>query len=70
MPLYEFICQNCAEEFELRVSFSETDQNQECPSCGSKNSKKKISKFASKGTNLLQTSGNGSTDCGGVGRFT
>jgi putative FmdB family regulatory protein len=69
MPLYEFICQNCAEEFELRVSFSQTDLQQECPACGSKNSKKKLSQFSSTAKNTTPP-GNSSPGCGSGGRFT
>ena len=48
MPVYEYICQDCAGEFEKRVSFSEADQTQQCPTCGSSKSKKKLSLFACK----------------------
>lgn len=70
MPVYEYICQTCAGEFERRVSFSETDQVQECPSCGSKNSRKKLSLFASKGTGGDSSPGSASSSCGSSGRFT
>jgi putative FmdB family regulatory protein len=71
MPLYEYICQECTGEFEKRVSFSEADREQECPTCGRTNSRKKLSLFASSGSGQTSSSaGNVSTGCGGGGRFT
>jgi putative FmdB family regulatory protein len=71
MPVYEYICQDCAGEFEKRVSFSEADQMQDCPTCGSKHSKKKISMFASKTTGASTSNASSSSSCGsGGGRFT
>ncbi|MEI8132068.1 MAG: zinc ribbon domain-containing protein [Leptolinea sp.] len=70
MPVYEYICPKCASEFEKRLSFSEADQPQDCPACGSKNNKKKLSLFASSligGSSATSTS---SAGCGGGGRFT
>ena len=34
MPIYEFVCSKCGEEFEDLVPMS--DPSSECPSCGSK----------------------------------
>ncbi|NMB57738.1 MAG: zinc ribbon domain-containing protein [Chloroflexi bacterium] len=69
MPLYEYICQECNNRFEKRVSFSEADDDQECPVCGSSRSKKQISLFAStNGTGSGNVSS--SSSCGGSGRFT
>lgn len=41
MPLYEFICQNCDSEFEMIVSFSDTD-TPACPSCDAENVQRKM----------------------------
>jgi putative FmdB family regulatory protein len=70
MPVYAYICQNCNGEFEKRVGFSDTDQVQECPSCGSKNSRKRLSLFATKNAGIDSSSGIVSSSCGNNGRFT
>ncbi len=36
MPMYEYRCSNCGEEFELLRSMSERDEPSECPKCGSR----------------------------------
>jgi putative FmdB family regulatory protein len=69
MPVYEFVCLDCTATFEKRVAFSEADQQQECPSCGSSRSKKKLSQFSSTGKNT-STTGNSSPGCGSGSRFT
>ena len=44
MPLYEFKCRDCDNNFEELVSFSDLQKNTvECPECSSKNVKKEIS---------------------------
>jgi putative FmdB family regulatory protein len=43
MPLYEYTCLDCGETFDKIVSFSEADKLPLCPSCGEKNTQKKIS---------------------------
>jgi putative FmdB family regulatory protein len=69
MPLYEYQCNDCGDEFEKMVRFSEADQAQPCPTCQSRNTKKKISVFASLGG----SSGGGVSaggSCGSGGGFT
>lgn len=51
MPLYEYNCQDCGEDFDKLVRFSEADQMPECPSCGEINTQKKISAGAVIGVN-------------------
>jgi putative FmdB family regulatory protein len=46
MPLYEYHCKECGEEFEKMVRFSEASQSPECPNCGSKQTHKQISTVA------------------------
>lgn len=71
MPLYEYICQECDNRFEKRVSFSEADNEQECPACGSQKSRKQISLFASTANGSSSNTGYSSGGCGGgSGRFT
>jgi len=43
MPLYEYTCRDCGEDFDKIVRFSEADQMPECPCCGEGNTLKKIS---------------------------
>lgn len=50
MPLYEYHCKDCGNKFEMLVNFSESDKKMKCPECGSENTEKLISGFASYGT--------------------
>lgn len=47
MPLYEYRCDKCGQEFEMNLRFSEADKLPACPKCKKPNAKKKISKVAS-----------------------
>jgi putative FmdB family regulatory protein len=68
MPLYEYQCRQCGEEFEKMVRFSEADKNPVCPTCQSPDTRKKISAFASLGSSL--SGGSVSTSsCGSGGGF-
>jgi putative FmdB family regulatory protein len=46
MPLYEFHCDNCNEDSEILVRYSDWKGTQ-CPRCGSTNLTKNLSVFAS-----------------------
>jgi putative FmdB family regulatory protein len=46
MPIYEYLCNNCSEEFEMLV-FGKKEIG--CPKCSSKDVKKKLSTFAMSG---------------------
>lgn len=46
MPIYEYVCQNCREEFSVFKSINSDDRDLECPKCGSSDIKKKISSFS------------------------
>jgi putative FmdB family regulatory protein len=55
MPLYEFSCRSCGQDFIELVRSISTDLNVSCPGCGSKELQKKISTFtynASESTRL------------------
>lgn len=61
MPLYEFRCTKCGEEFDMLVSLSHPEPLT-CPRCGGKDLEKKISMFASaKGTCSHGGAGKGHT---------
>jgi putative FmdB family regulatory protein len=70
MPIYEYQCSDCGDEFEKMVRFSEADQNPPCPVCQSQNTKKKISSFASIGGLLNGNSLSTGSSCGSSGGFT
>lgn len=62
MPLYEYRCENCGEEFEKLVRVSEADLTQPCPNCGASRTYKKITAAASFG---YASGGGGSLSYGG-----
>ncbi len=49
MPIYEFVCKQCARESELLVPSTEW-KGARCPACGSTRLSKKLSVFAVAGT--------------------
>ncbi len=58
MPIYEFSCSKCGAEFEELVlgSKAEAISRIECPTCGSRSVKKKVSIFASGSKGSTSTS--------------
>ena len=48
MPLFEFQCTDCKDEFEELVRSSAAVTEVKCPHCGSQQVKRKLSLFASK----------------------
>jgi putative FmdB family regulatory protein len=46
MPIYEYQCTSCSEEFQSLVMKKAEEQNLPCPRCGSKRKKKLISRVA------------------------
>ncbi len=64
MPIYEYNCENCGDDFECIVF--RTDEPVECPKCGNKGPKKKMSTFGfSTGDKLKlpSSSGSGCSGC-------
>ena len=53
MPVYEYFCQQCKTEFELRLSLSEYDRPKLCPKCHS-SAQRLISSFACKNGGNIQ----------------
>lgn len=45
MPNYEFACEDCGNQFEVRMKISERDDSQKCPSCGSDKVKRSYGSF-------------------------
>jgi putative FmdB family regulatory protein len=68
MPLYVYHCNECGDDFEKMVRFSEADLVQPCPDCQSQDTKKKISAVASFSA-TLGSSSNSSSSCGSRGGF-
>jgi len=66
MPIYEYICLDCKQEYEILRSFNESDQPLHCDKCDSDNVKRKLSVFyaQSGGSTISGTSG-GCSSCGG-----
>lgn len=51
MPIYEYVCKECGTEFEKMVRLSQSEGvvgAPECPRCGSDQTQKQISNFASR----------------------
>ena len=67
MPIYEFICEECFEEFEELVGFSQSEINFNCPSCSSELIRKKISSFAAHSSGGWRESSMSSSNCGPSG---
>ncbi len=64
MPIYEYVCKNCGNKFELIRFASDDDNDIECPGCGEKKAEKVVSSPAG-----LQGSGQ-SCSGGGTSPFT
>jgi len=76
MALYEYKCAGCEDRFDVMRPMSEADEPAACPECGSTESRRVISNFASitPGASALSTnpvmdarmaSGGGGGCCGG-----
>ncbi len=64
MPIYEYNCQNCGDDFECLVFRS--DEAVECPKCGNDRPKKKMSTFGfSTGSGSKFTSSGAGGGCSG-----
>ncbi len=70
MPLYEYQCDGCHEEFEKIVRFAEADLVPACPTCGSHETHKKISISATIGGASSGSATASNSSCGSGGGFT
>ena len=48
MPLYEYRCEACQEQFELKQSIHDRAEDAACPKCKAKKATRLLSSFASK----------------------
>jgi putative FmdB family regulatory protein len=68
VPIYEYKCDQCGEEYEALVMGSA--DSVECPQCGSKKKERLLSCFSSSGKGLGSLAGDAaasSSGCGGSG---
>ena len=78
MPLYEYRCTSCDEEFEEIVKMNTPAETVPCPKCGRHQSERKISLFASRtgmgggatGTRASSYAAPSTGGCGGSSGFT
>ncbi len=66
MPIYEFDCVDCNNDFQKLVHRISAIDEVTCPDCGSPNIKKKLSIFSSKiasTSSVASTSSNSSASC-------
>lgn len=65
MPIYEYICEKCENEFEMLVFRNDEPS---CPSCGAKNPTKKMSSFGfSVGSRYTSSSTGAGSSCASCG---
>jgi putative FmdB family regulatory protein len=43
MPIYEYTCRSCGEDFDALRTVNDLDSEVECPKCSEKNASRKIS---------------------------
>lgn len=48
MPIYDYRCKKCREEFEQYRGINDSDADVACPGCGEKNPQRVLSSFYSK----------------------
>jgi len=60
MPLYEYKCEQCGQQFESYRRLSDAGKEEQCPACGGGAEKMGLSLFSAKGS-----SSKGGSSCGG-----
>ena len=70
MPIYEFHCKSCGEEFEEFRFPTESDGDAVCPKCGARKAKRTISRFSSAGSGDSDLASGGSCSSGAGKKFT
>ena len=70
MPLYEYECGLCGEDFEELVSSSTSDHEVECPACEREGgAQRKLSAFAIRGGGSLGSMGSAAPSASGPSGF-
>ncbi len=70
MPIYEYRCRSCGEEFDELVRMSTPNEEVSCPRCGEHQASRRMSTFATTVVGGLSTgSSSGSGSCGGGSGF-
>jgi putative FmdB family regulatory protein len=64
MPIYEYVCLDCKQEFELIRPMNQSDQPPVCESCGGENVKRKLALFYAK-SGGHSVSGSSAPSCSG-----
>jgi putative FmdB family regulatory protein len=64
MPIYEYVCKSCKQEFEIIRPMSQKDAPLECEKCGSKKVKRKLSVFSARNESGSVAGTSGGCDCG------
>lgn len=72
MPIYEYHCEACGQDFEKLMRLSDLENAPECPVCQSRETHRQISRIAwnSPAGGVSLTSTSGSSSCNSRGRFT
>jgi len=66
MPLYEYVCRDCAASFELRLAYEERLAVHPCPECGSRRTLLRLSAAAVVGAGARGSAPQGGGCCGGA----
>ncbi|MEA1958540.1 MAG: zinc ribbon domain-containing protein [Chloroflexota bacterium] len=57
MPLYEYKCEKCGEQFDIRQCYGQDGSKLKCPKCGEANPRKLISGFSTSASSAPADSG-------------
>jgi len=64
MPLYEYTCQSCKNDFDALRSIAQADAPIACPACGSEDTQRIISLFSAIGSEgVIASGGNSCSTC-------
>lgn len=55
MPFYQYKCRECGHDFEKKLRMSQSGEAQDCPSCGSDDTRKRLGAVAIGGTARSRT---------------
>jgi putative FmdB family regulatory protein len=68
MPMYEYECDSCKKSFEKLVrSMDKSQEKADCPECGSKKTRRKLSVFAAVGATGKESAPANAPGCGRCG---